>query len=327
MLFGKYEFRCCFETEARLPAYKGSTFRGVFGHALKSVVCALKRQTCEQCLLKAQCIYALVFETQHAIPPPPGARIVAPPHPFVIEPPATAKADFVAEDVFDFNLLLFGQINRHLPYFIYAFDQMGKIGVGQKLNGRRGRFALKAVRHNGRSIYSGEDQRLDMSADFSRLILKKPEQVPSPNGSRLKITLKTPLRLKFQNRLAAELPFHLLVRAMLRRVDTLLRCYGDQEPNLDFKGLVRRAEAVHTVASESDLRWYDWQRYSQRQDQKMLMGGMLGSVTYEGAIGEFLPLIDFCEQTHIGKQTAFGLGRLVAEGVRAFGAGIRDGGM
>jgi len=315
MLFGKYDFRCCFESEARLPAYKGSTFRGVFGHALKSVVCALKRQTCDQCLLKTQCIYALVFETQHAISPPPGARIAAVPHPFVIEPPQTAQTDFHAGDTFDFNLILFGPINRNLPYFIYAFDRMGKIGIGKKLNGRRGRFVLKSVEHHGHTIYMDTDQRLDMRDDFPRLILNKPDEEPSRNGSRMKITLKTPLRLKFQNRLSAALPFHLLVRAMLRRVDSLLRCYGEQAPELDFKGLVRRAEAVRIVESESDLRWYDWQRYSQRQDQKMLMGGMLGSVTFEGVLDEFMPLVEFCERTHIGKQTAFGLGEIGAEKV------------
>ena len=313
MLFGQYEFRCCFESEALLPPYKGSTFRGVFGHALKSVVCALKRQTCEQCLLKTQCIYALVFETHHAISPPPGARIAAVPHPFVIEPPPTAQTNFSADDCFDFILLLFGQINRNLPYFIYAFERMGTIGIGKKINGRRGRFVLKSVEHQGRTIYADTDQRLDMRDDFSRLTLKQPNEEPSRNGSHMKITLKTPLRLKFQNRLSAELPFHLLVRAMLRRADSLLRCYGDQAPELDFKGLVRRAEAVRIVESESDLHWYDWHRYSQRQDQKMLMGGMLGSVTYEGEVDKFLSLVEFCERTHIGKQTAFGLGKIRTE--------------
>ena len=42
MLFGKYRFICVFEKEVLLPDYKGSTFRGVFAHALKKVICALK---------------------------------------------------------------------------------------------------------------------------------------------------------------------------------------------------------------------------------------------------------------------------------------------
>jgi hypothetical protein len=36
MQYGKYQFSCFFETEAELPPYKGSTFRGVFGIALKN---------------------------------------------------------------------------------------------------------------------------------------------------------------------------------------------------------------------------------------------------------------------------------------------------
>jgi hypothetical protein len=45
----------------------------------------------------------------------------------------------------------------------------------------------------------------------------------------------------------------------------------------------------------------------------MLMGGMIGSIIYEGKIDEYMPLIDFCSKVHLGKQTAFGLGKIKAE--------------
>jgi len=41
MFYGKYKFLCRLKDDANLPYYKGSTFRGVFGRALKRVVCAL----------------------------------------------------------------------------------------------------------------------------------------------------------------------------------------------------------------------------------------------------------------------------------------------
>jgi len=123
----------------------------------------------------------------------------------------------------------------------------------------------------------------------------------------------TPLRLKFKNRLKADLPFHVLVRAMLRRVSSLLEYYDGGEPPLDYRGLVKRAEEVKIISS--DLRWFDWRRYSFRQDRSMLMGGMCGSITYDGKIGEFMPLIDFCIKVHLGKQTAFGLGKIRSERV------------
>ncbi|MGC8603673.1 MAG: hypothetical protein ACP5VS_08310 [Desulfomonilaceae bacterium] len=57
MLFGKYDFNCLFNSEAELPPYKGSTFRGAFGVALKKVTCALKLRDCPGCPLVDRIVY------------------------------------------------------------------------------------------------------------------------------------------------------------------------------------------------------------------------------------------------------------------------------
>ena len=306
MLFGTYRFHCRFESDAVLPHYKGSTFRGVFGIALKQVVCALKGQACETCLLRQNCVYTLVFETKISRAVPAGVRLSAPPHPFVIEPPLTSKQNFQKGAAFDFDLLLFGEVNRLLPYFIYAFDRMGRIGIGRRVNSRRGRFFLKTVHNNGQCIYAGADQILK-EVPVGELL--PPAAPPGAlEKRRLSVELRTPLRLKYQNRLSAVLPFHILVRAALRRITSLFACYGNGEPDLDFAGLVQRARQVQTA--DANLRWFDWRRYSSRQDQKMLMGGMVGSITYEGILNEFLPVIDLAARVHLGKQTSFGLGQI-----------------
>ena len=129
----------------------------------------------------------------------------------------------------------------------------------------------------------------------------------------LELSLETPLRLKFENSLKADLPFHVLVRAILRRISSLYNYHGNGEPVLDYRGLVKQAQAVGVTCSS--VKWFDWRRYSNRQDQAMLMGGMLGKVTYSGDLGEFLPLIRFCEKAHIGKQTTFGLGKIRITGI------------
>ncbi len=335
LLYGKYTFICELEKEAILPYYKGSTFRGVFGIALKKVVCALKRQECEDCLLKNRCLYVRVFETPLALKMPEGSKISTPPHPFVIEPPRDEKMEFEAGDTVCCDLLLFGEANSSIPYFIYAFDQMGKIGIGKRINGKRGRFVLKEVKKEKKTIYSDKDQKLDLSDSAQDLNLLEPGVFPTKrtivrrgkkierplpeDGDikdpeiRIRVTLKTPLRMKFDNKIHADLPFHVLARAMLRRVSSLLNTWGDGEPDLDYRGLVERATGVRNI--DNSLRWFDWKRYSNRQERKMFMGGMMGSVTYEGKLNEYLPLLDFCEKVHLGKNTSFGLGKIKVQKV------------
>lgn len=313
MLYGKYQFLCRLSDEAVLPHYKGSTFRGVFGRALKRVVCALKREECENCLLKQRCVYALVFETGLSSEASQGSRIASPPHPFVIEPPLTSETHFRKGESFDFNALLFGDANKNLPYFVYAFEQMGKIGIGKRINGKRGHFELEEVTCGGRTIYTGTEQKLNTDGAFGVLSLPDAEKYPK-GDFQLRLSMLTPLRLKFENRLKADLPFHVLVRAMLRRISSLFNAYGSGEPDLDYRGMVRRAEDVKIL--DHDLGWFDWRRFSFRQDKPMLMGGMTGSVTYEGKLGEYLPLIELCSEVHLGKQTSFGLGMIKGETVQ-----------
>jgi len=234
----------------------------------------------------------------------------ASPHPFVIEPPLTNETYLSAGSSFAFDLLLFGQVNDSLPYFIYAFKEMGKIGIGRKVNGQRGKFSLDEVLNEDTVIYSASSETI------SRVKLAAPLRLEdqytfSKDELRLRIRIITPLRLKYRNRLYADLPFHVLTRAMLRRISSLMEHYGKGEPSLDYRGLVKNAEKIEVV--KRNLSWFDWRRYSNRQDRGMLMGGLVGSIVYEGLIGPYLPLIRFCEKVHLGKQTTFGLGKFAME--------------
>jgi hypothetical protein len=69
----------------------------------------------------------------------------------------------------------------------------------------------------------------------------------------------------------------------------------------------RRAQAVATRSA--DPRWVDWERYSARQDTRMTLGGFLGTATFEGDLAPFAPFLRVGEVVHVGKGTAFGLGR------------------
>lgn len=305
MLYGRYLFQLVFNSLTLLPPFKGSTFRGVFGIALKKVICPLKKQDCTLCLLRGRCIYLEIFEKPPATDKP---GIPSPPHPFILEPPLSYQTEYQPGEGFALNLILLGTANENLPYFVYAVEQMGRQGIGKKTAGKRSTFRLKEIRNGDRLVYDSA------KGDFYR---PEPQQLALENfereivgqrWERLSLRLLTPLRLKFENRLQAELPFHVLIRAALRRIAQLNQHFGDGEPKLDYTGLVARAHEVKI--ERADLRWFDWKRYSNRQEQSMLMGGMIGEITYRGDLTEFLPLLRYCEKVHLGKATTFGLGQI-----------------
>lgn len=303
MLYGIYYITSVLIDDALLPAYKGSTFRGAFGGALKSVVCAVKSKECGSCMLSSRCVYARVFEPGQW-EKVPGRPIVAP-HPYGIVPPLDTRSRLSAGERFNFRLLLFDEANDFLPYFVYAFEQMGERGIGKAIEGKRARFRLEEVICDGVRLYDSETRKLGKNGPLREACI--PEQPAGSGSGLLVLRLETPLRLKLDNHFRSDLPFHLLVRAMLRRVSGLFACYGNGEPALDYKGLTHRANQVELVSA--NLRWHDWERYSGRQKETMLFGGLLGSVTYRGEIGEYLPLLELCRTLHIGKQTTFGLGK------------------
>ncbi|RJX26932.1 MAG: CRISPR system precrRNA processing endoribonuclease RAMP protein Cas6 [Desulfurivibrio sp.] len=308
MLFGRYLFQCRFTSAAVLPAFKGSMLRGAFGHALKKVVCALRRSPCSDCLLSATCVYSLIFEP-HIIPPDNRTtKTSSRPHPYVLQPPADNARGYEPGDAFTFGLTLFGPANDYLPHIIYAVEQMGQTGLGRRGDNGRGCFALAAVETEGATIYDGDRKILSQGFPLRNLELQAP---PVDAVSTLTVRLLTPLRLKHDNRFQQTLPFHLLIRAALRRIASLEETFGQGEPQLDYRGLVKRAGQVAT--RENDCQWIDLKRYSNRQQTDMLMGGLQGEMVYEGDLAEFLPLLRYCETTHLGKQTAFGLGQLRIE--------------
>ncbi len=301
MDYSGYTFVCRFEDTARLPRFKGSLLRGMLGMSLRKAACALTRGECSGCLLASRCVYSLAFEATR-----PQGKGPTPPHPYLLDPPLDDRTDYAPGEEFSLGLTLFGGMVANLPYFIYAFECMGHEGLGGDKERGRARFTVRSVSNGAGPIYDSEHKVLERQAPARRLDVGHGSPGSAP--SRLTLRLLTPLRIKNRNSFAAELPFHLLVRGMLRRIATMFTHFGGGEPALDYPGLVRRAYDVAVV--EDATRWKDWTRYSSRQKQAMQFGGLVGSVTYAGDLGEYLPLLEACKVLHVGKQSVFGLGRI-----------------
>ena len=288
-----------------LPPYKGSTFRGAFGNSFKRMVCVKRDRHCPACLIRERCAYSYLFETP-AAPERPGRRFTFAPHPFVIEPPEETQETYEPGDRLCVGLVLVGRAIEYLPYFIYAFEEMGARGLGRG----RGRAALVAVSactpEGERRVYAAGAGSLEGTCPVRRIGGPQKETT-----GQVSLHLRTPTRLKEGGRYTGEIDFPLLVRSLLRRSSDLARFHCGEELDLEYRDWIDRAGQVRGVGS--DLRWRDWERYSHRQGQKMKLGGLVGRIGFAGELGPFMPLLRLGELLHVGKGTAFGLGRYEIE--------------
>ena len=135
----------------------------------------------------------------------------------------------------------------------------------------------------------------------------KSETIPLNHNNKITISLLTPLRLRFDGHITDKIEFHVLIRNLLRRISSLSYFHCGEKFQVDFKGLIEKARAVNQIAS--DIHWFDWKRYSTRQEEWMSLGGVTGTISYEGDLTEFMPLLKLGEYVHVGKGTSFGLGK------------------
>jgi CRISPR-associated endoribonuclease Cas6 len=294
----------------QLPLYKGSTLRGGFGTVFKETVCVVEHRDCARCLLRARCAFPYVFDTPV---PEDAARLrkyPAAPHPFVFLPPLEEKTLYRPGEALAFDLTLIGKGADFLPYFIYTFERLGeRRGLGKG----RGRFAVESVTWlspQGEEVLIYDSDSKTLRNAFHAVTVQDLLPVsPTFNFVLFTLHFMTPTRLVYAEALTPVPDFHILIRTLLRRVSNLAYFHCGTKLDLDFRGLIAAAEQVETVTS--DLRWYDWERYSARQDARMKLGGFIGRVTYRGNLQPFLPLLRLGEVVHVGKGTSFGLGKYV----------------
>ncbi|HKG22393.1 MAG TPA: CRISPR system precrRNA processing endoribonuclease RAMP protein Cas6 [Blastocatellia bacterium] len=214
----------------------------------------------------------------------------------------------------EFGLLLMGRAVEYLPYVVYAVSEMGRRGLGFE----RSRFELSEVmlvEEGGamRTIYSNDVKRIIVPPGATKKLGELIDaRLDALMGKRetgsIKLKFLTPARIRIEGDLQPGMSFQLLARNLLRRVSMLTAVHGGAQLELDYRGLIERAADVET--RDARLRWWDWERYSNRQQTKMHMGGFVGDIEYSGeAVEEFLPLVAAGEILHVGSGTGFGLGR------------------
>ena len=309
------ELRFVFEAkdDIHLPPYAGSTWRGAFGMALRQATCTLPRKNCEGCLVSGSCVYLHLIETR---PPRDSEKMTLypqVPHPFILRPDLPMGDEVAKGGSLSVEIVLIGERARAVfPHVLLAMKQAGEGGLGWQ----KGRARL--IRVEGKD---GEQSVPLYEAETDRILRDPPVTTVAglgngTSGTGITLHFRTPVAIKFQEKMARELPFHVLVRNLLRRVGSLSYFHGKrEESDWDYRYWIAEAEKVKTV--EHEMRWVEWERYSARQERRVPLGGLVGRVGYLGdELSRFLPLLRLGERLHAGKATSFGLGRYEIEEAR-----------
>lgn len=287
-----------------LPPFAGSTIRGSLGMALLKISCVLKHQRCNECVLAQRCTYTYIFETPLYGDVEDRKRFPNAPHPFVLDIGVYNTEDsYVVEkgEKFSFGFKLIGNGVDYLPHFLTALSIMGEMGIGKG----RGKFEVEEVLSGGKRIYDGTT--LHWPEEYFTLE-RATEEARSLPGDRVSISFVTPMRLLFRKNFVTVPEFHIIIGSLIQRIENLRRFHCGAEVPIFGKELIEKARSVEIT--ENTTEWADWERYSHRKKRRMKLGGIVGSVSYEGDLSCFLPLIILGEWIHVGKGTSFGLGMI-----------------
>lgn len=249
--------------------------------------------------------------------------------PLILEPPLSVKEDFVAGDSFELGLVLIGKAIDYLPFLLLVFMEIGKSGIGKQIHQtdkgwkKGGIFSIAEVRDaiSGGLVYSENTagQMFDNYAPFTwKQALTLTEQ---PVSASLSLRFLTPARIKEDKHLLDKFSgFGQFISHLYWRL--ILLAYFHSNPwNISDErfadlgeDISRLREEFHRQADndvklQQSCNWREFRRWSNRQDDEMLLGGFMGEMELSGDLTIYLPLLYLGQLTHLGKQTTFGLGK------------------
>jgi hypothetical protein len=307
LTFDFYRFRFHFRSTGSLyfPPYKsGNIVRGAFGSIFRKLVCIPQCHDAKTCDVRATCPYARVFEPQAARGEGPSG-LADWPRPFVFRAAHLDGRTVREGEEFHFDVHIFDVGDPALAYFVLAFAQLAREGLGPG----RGRAELVAVDQldlgsTANRVFDGERFRMTELAPPVSVDLDAP---PEPVRHVL-IRFVTPTELKSEHQVIRRPEFGVLFGRLRDRISTLRALYGAGPLDIDFQAVGERAAAVRMTRCE--IKWAEVDRLSSRTGQRHPLGGFVGEAEYDGELSEFVPYLALGKWVGVGRQTVWGKGEM-----------------
>lgn len=253
------------------PYFIGSQLRGALGYALKKVSCINPSFKCEGCFSVSSCTYYQFYEQKNSF------------HKY--------RFDFeLGLEYYDFNLYLFDEATKQLPYIVSALYMMlTKNGLGRE----------RIIYPDFELFINGEQSLKNGELHLPDVYIKKLQI----NDIKKNITLviKTPLRIKKENN---------FIRDDRLELKDIINSIYQRQMQLLGKGYKKFPYSIQGEIVKKDLHYKELTRMSNRQKTTMNLGGIMGKIEIIGLNKECYEVLKVGELIGVGKQTVFGLGKI-----------------
>ncbi len=287
---------------SRLPRYLGSTWRGMIGWELQRLICPFHHKPeCKSCSIQDHCPYYMLFEKETVL-----SGIRDAPRGYILYPPICPEADQVLE------ITLIGQCARCLPVVMTGVIEGGARGLGSE----RVRYDINELWEylpggHRRALSSGADAISDASGPFplSDWLDERHYDVCQPDA--FQAFFLTPLRLRKHGRYMDQMNWPFFFSTIACRLEAM-NCLFHTGAALGKETYLQLRPCFEAMSEFSaQLKWIDYSRFSNRQQRKLLMGGLVGDVC------ALEPLPDnlrcwwrAASLLHVGKGASMGLGKI-----------------
>ncbi len=264
----------------KVPEYSfHSSFRGIYGRILRDTFCIQRRLTCPGCPMQ-MCLYRKIFEEEGQ-----GFERY---HPYIIRHVSTLGDTILIEHT------ILGSLTDYASSILHSLLRLEELPL--KIGDCLYPITIVSISDSdNKTLYSlGRATTNEPSVKTLRFA---PEHMPE-----LVLHFITPLRMKNDGRLMSSFVWKAFLRSLHHRIQYLNTHFNAPHPGLPE--LWPDESEVHSV-----MQWQEMYRKSYRQQQKMSLGGLIGTVHISNPHPETLALLKMGQVTHAGKQTTFGLGK------------------
>ncbi|GAU79963.1 CRISPR system precrRNA processing endoribonuclease RAMP protein Cas6 [Fusibacter sp. 3D3] len=304
-----YEFEYTALQDTQLNDYHGSMLRGLLGNQLRALFCNVESsQICETCSFNKTCLYVkLFYGINNQLQSDQKLSSYKLPNPFVIKPVMQNVCKIERGGIYKFQLLLIGESTlQYVPYYIIAAKEMTTFIF------KNTTFHFKMT--NIRDVVS--NQTINMSQISNGHNGYRVDEI-NPlivSGNVCAFKIKTPLRIQVKGKLINQISFEVYFKNALRRVTMLYELYHEKNMKMDHLKMIELSKAIRCL--ESNLKWTKVERYSVYKNEKISMGGLMGTCSFEGDFAPFIEIMQLSSLIHVGKSCTNGDGWIDIEFVK-----------